>query len=246
MEGGFGGSLSGRTALGPKVVVPWRALLVAGLLCLALAAALYEGLAARHASVPSAGHFRAASHLRSRPSSHQQSLSSLPLGAQGPISDALGAEDPAYRVRASNGGLSAASPTQRFRASFDRSGVTLDSGQTQLGLSLVAMGYGSSLSALGEVAPRVKANRVLYERVRPQRVVRKRAGRPRAGLHDLKGAIGTSVWSADARDGAERQRPSLAGFRRSGHHAQPRGPARPALQRPERHRREGAHTAQLA
>ncbi len=163
MEGGFGGSLSDRSALGPKVMVPWRVLLVAGLLCLAVAGALYEGLAGRHSSAASAGHFRAASHLRSRSSSHQQSLSSLPLGAQGPISDALGAEDPAYRVRTSNGGLSAASPTQRFKASFDQSGVTLDSGQTQVRLSLVAMGYGSSLSALGEVAPRVKANRVFYQ-----------------------------------------------------------------------------------
>ena len=40
----------------------------------------------------------------------------------------LGAENPAYRVTASGGGLRAAPPAQHFSTSFDRSGLTLSSG----------------------------------------------------------------------------------------------------------------------
>jgi hypothetical protein len=72
--------------------------------------------------------------------------------------------DPAYRVSASDGGFAAASPAQRLSLRFERSGVSLTSGATDVGLSLRAVGYGSSLSALGDLAPRVKAGRVLYER----------------------------------------------------------------------------------
>ena len=42
--------------------------------------------------------------LAPRSLSAQRGLASLPLAAQGPISQALGAESPAYRVRAARGG----------------------------------------------------------------------------------------------------------------------------------------------
>ena len=142
----------------------WPPMVVAALLSLALGAALYEGLAGGRSSVAPAARFRASSHLRPGASPHKKGLSSLPLAAQGPISQALGAENPAYRVSASRGGFAAASPAQRLRMHFDRSGVSLSSGATHVGLSLRAVGYGSSLSALGPVAPRARANRVVYER----------------------------------------------------------------------------------
>ena len=130
-----------------RAVVPWHLLLAAALLSLAVGAALYEGLAGGRSTVAPAARFRASSHLRPGASPHNKGLSSLPLAAQGPISQALGAENPGYRVSASRGGFAAASPGQHLRMHFDRSGVALSSGATRVGLSLRAVGYGSSLSA---------------------------------------------------------------------------------------------------
>jgi phosphodiesterase/alkaline phosphatase D-like protein len=136
--------------------VRWRALVAGALLSLALGAAVYEGLADQGSSV--------AGGARPRASSRQQGLFSLPGAAQAPVSQALGADSPAYGVRPSKGGFSAASPAQRLQLRFDRSGVSLGSGATQLGLSLREMGYGGSLVAVGQVAPhRLKPNRVLYQ-----------------------------------------------------------------------------------
>jgi hypothetical protein len=92
----------------------------------------------------------------------RRGLSSLPLTAQGPISGALGADDPAYRISSSSGGFRAVSPAQRLKESFDHSGVLVSSGKTQLGLSLRAIGYGASLVPLRGVSPRAKANRATY------------------------------------------------------------------------------------
>src|SRR5271167_2235700 len=144
-------SVSAEVRLQPGAAVPWRALLVGALLSLALGVALYEGLTAGHSSVASATHVRA--------SSHKKGLSSLPLAAQGPVSQALGAEDPAYRVSPAGGGFAAVSSAQRLSTRFSRSGISLSSGATHVGLSVRAVGYGSSLNALDAVAPRVKANR---------------------------------------------------------------------------------------
>jgi hypothetical protein len=49
-------------------------------------------------------------------------------------------------------------------ASFDRTGVSISSGSTRVGLRLDAMGYGSSLGSVGPAAPQVRANRVVYSR----------------------------------------------------------------------------------
>jgi hypothetical protein len=135
--------------------VPWRPVVAAALLSLTLGAALSERLAGERSSVLSG--------VRSGASSHR-GLSSLPSSAQGPISGVLGAGDPAYRISAVGGGLRAVSPVQRLRVRFSRSGVLLSSGTMRLGLSLRAVGYGASLTALGEVTPSSKANRVSYAR----------------------------------------------------------------------------------
>jgi hypothetical protein len=156
MEGGFEESLN-RVALAPRGVASWPTFVAAGLLSLVLAAALYEGSTGERSS--------ALPGVRSHGVSHKkEGLSSLPVAAQGPVSAALGAASPAYRIRASGRGFAAASPGQHLGARFRDSGVSVSSGSTHVGLSVGAMGYGNSLSALGEVSPRARGNRVLYAR----------------------------------------------------------------------------------
>jgi hypothetical protein len=91
------------------------------------------------------------------------SLAQLPASARGPISAAIGADGPAFRVRpAGRGAFRAVSGPQRLRASFDSGGVTLGSGSAAVGLRLRAAGYGGLLRPLAGVAPRAEANRVSY------------------------------------------------------------------------------------
>jgi hypothetical protein len=89
-------------------------------------------------------------------------LSRLPLTAQGPVSRALAAGAPAYRISGSRGAFKAVNPTQHLRARFDRSGVHVSAGATQLGLSVRDVGYGASLRAVGAVAPHMSSGRVVY------------------------------------------------------------------------------------
>jgi hypothetical protein len=84
----------------------------------------------------------------------------LPLAAKGPISAALGRENPAYRVA----GLEAINPAQRLRSSFSRHGVTVTSGKARLGMTLSAYGYASALEPVAPAPPRASANRVSYAR----------------------------------------------------------------------------------
>jgi hypothetical protein len=127
--------------------------------------ALAAGVVACVVYLSTAGTFTSplAPAVRTHTVSHE-GLSSLPLAARGPISAALGADSPSYRVSAYHGGFEAASPAQHLRSAFSRSGVSVSAGSTRIGLSLRAAGYGSSLTALGNVAPRLRANRVLYAR----------------------------------------------------------------------------------
>jgi phosphodiesterase/alkaline phosphatase D-like protein len=139
-----------------------RAFLALALLAIAIVVAVYAGMAGRHSSaVPAAG-LRASSRIHPGASSQKKGLLSLPLAAQGPVSEALGAGSPAYRIGASAGGFAGSSPTQHFRVRFDRSGLSLSSARNRVGLSLRAVGYGASLNALSQVAPRVHTNRVSY------------------------------------------------------------------------------------
>jgi hypothetical protein len=138
-----------------RAVVPWRFVVAAALLSLMLGAALSRGLAGERSFVLPG--------VRSGVSPHK-GLSRLPLLAQGPISGVLGADDPAYRISASGGGFRAVSQVQRLRVRFGRARVLLSSGTVRLGLSLRAVGYGASMSALGDVTPSSKANRVIYAR----------------------------------------------------------------------------------
>jgi hypothetical protein len=87
-------------------------------------------------------------------------LASLPLAAQGPISELLGRGAPTYAVH----GLQAVNPAQRFGLEFSRTGVTVASGAARLRIALSAYGYAGSLRAVSAVAPRARANRVNYTR----------------------------------------------------------------------------------
>src|SRR5271156_1111517 len=92
-----------RESLAPAARTPltWRALVAAALLSLALGVVLYESLVKGGSSVAPAQHLRASSRLKPAASTHgQKGLGSLPAAAQGPISQALGAGNPAYRVSA--------------------------------------------------------------------------------------------------------------------------------------------------
>jgi hypothetical protein len=130
------------------------------MLSLALAAVLMTVVAHQHSSA-----LPAARSGNPSPSG----LSSLPLAAQVPLSATLGADSPAYRIgAASGGGFAAKNPAQRLSASFDRSGVSISSGSTRVGLRLGAVGYDSSLRTVRPVAPQVRANRVLYSRANLQ------------------------------------------------------------------------------
>ncbi len=93
-----------------------------------------------------------------RATTARHGLECLPLTAQGPVSAALGQDEPVYRVTA----LRAVNPAQHLRAGFSRAGVTVVSGKAELGMALSAYGYGSVLEPVGSAQPRVSANRVAY------------------------------------------------------------------------------------
>ena len=119
MEGGAQVSVEGTAAstraLAARATVPLRAVVATVLLSVLLAVGLWQGLAPSSSSVAPAARYRASSHVRSHASAQgKKGLASLPAAAQGPISEALGADNPAYRVSGSGGGLRAATPAQHF------------------------------------------------------------------------------------------------------------------------------------
>ena len=169
----------------------------------------------------------------------REGLLSLPPAARGPVSAAVGAEGQAYRVRRSGFELAASGPAQHLSMRFARSGVSVHSGTTQVGLSLLAVGYGSALARVGQVSPTARANRVLYRH---------------SGLSEwyANGPLGleqgfTIPRAPDARHGrpvdalagALGQRARLARHGRAERHRSAARAAIAALQRPHRHRRAG-------
>ncbi len=91
-------------------------------------------------------------------------LRSVPAGALGPVSAALGAGDGRYLVRNAAGGLSASNPAQQLHSLFTATGVSVSSSRARVRLDLHAVGYGSSLKPLSAVTPRASGNRVTYAR----------------------------------------------------------------------------------
>jgi hypothetical protein len=140
----------------PTALVAWvrlapRTAALAALLSVALSVALVQILAGGAPQAPP------------RARSVQGGLASLPQAAQQAISTGLGEQVPSYTVSTSAGGVvEARNPAQRMRARFARSGLTISSGSAKLGLSLQAVGYGSSLRAVDAVIPAGRLNRVGY------------------------------------------------------------------------------------
>jgi hypothetical protein len=133
-----------------------RTLLAAAVLSLAIGSLVYQAPSMWHAG-PVARRARPVRALA------RAGLLSLPLSARAPVSAALGAASPAYRVTSTRDGLSAANPVQRLSSRFTAAGVSVSSGATRLGLQLQGAGYGSSLLALAEVAPSMHGDRVVYQ-----------------------------------------------------------------------------------
>jgi trimeric autotransporter adhesin len=88
-----------------------------------------------------------------RAAAPERSFTSVPLPARATISAALGSVDPAYRIRARHGALTALNPGQRLSARFGRAGVSVRAGRSLLGMRL---------AGVAEVAPRARANSVSY------------------------------------------------------------------------------------
>lgn len=133
-------------------LVPVRLLVAGALLSLLLGAALLRSLASERAPVMPGAVTRTGTQL-----------SRLPLAARGPISAALGAGAASYRVSVPRGGVAeAANESQGLTARFARSGVQVHSAGLTVALGLRAVGYGTTLSRVGAVAPTTTANRVLY------------------------------------------------------------------------------------
>src|SRR5271169_6858844 len=95
-------SFGGVATADGRRTIPRRALLTLALLALAVGAALQHRSSDGHSSV-------APAPTRARAIS-QQSLLSLPLTAQAPVSAALGADGRAYRVSTWRGGFMAVDP----------------------------------------------------------------------------------------------------------------------------------------
>ncbi len=132
-----------------------RALAAAAILSLGIGAALRESMVTERSAVAPASHEQLRGNL---------GLSMLPLAAQGVVSATLGASIPSYRVSPLAAEFLAQNPAQNFDLRFATTGVRITAGQTQVGLSLSALGYGRSLHALGAVTPNAKSNRVVYTR----------------------------------------------------------------------------------
>jgi hypothetical protein len=91
-------------------------------------------------------------------------LAGVPATARAEVSAALGAEQPAFGVRGSEGSLAAVNSAQGLRASFTAQGLQLAARGIEMSLSLRQFGAGGSLRAVAQASPTAHANRVSYAR----------------------------------------------------------------------------------
>jgi hypothetical protein len=146
--------MTGRIALAARTHLSWPAVALVGLLSLLLAAALTQGLRALD------GVFSSAPAVSSAAPSVQRS--SLPAAARASISATIGAGELAYHFDATRGGARAGNPAQRLSVGVSQAGVRIERAGLDLGLSLRALGYASTLQPLSNTQPSVAANRVDY------------------------------------------------------------------------------------
>jgi hypothetical protein len=137
-----------------------RALLLAALTLALIASALILAPARRPpASQPGPHSFGHAQAL-----AHRAGPSSLPLAAQAQVSGELAAGTIAYQAIRSGDGYRMANGARGLTAAFDRSGVAIAAGALSVGMSLRAIGSGSSSFPVGESSPAAHRNRVSYAR----------------------------------------------------------------------------------
>ena len=86
----------------------------------------------------------------------------LPVAAWGPVSRALGADDPAYRAAPAGQGWAVRNPRQKLAARFSTAGVSIRSGAMTARDAAARLRVWQRVRALGAVAPTADANRVLY------------------------------------------------------------------------------------
>ncbi len=129
-------------------------LLAAALVSLALGLAVRELAGTGSATSPPA------------PATHMlpaRALAALPAALRGPVSAAMGADNPGYQVAtAGRGVLTARTPAEHLSSSFGVSGVTVASARERLSLGLRAVGFGAALAPLAPVAPQAQGNRVVF------------------------------------------------------------------------------------
>ena len=89
-------------------------------------------------------------------------LSRLSVQAQSVISSAVGSGDPRFQPRRQAGGFALAGGG--VTAGLGRGGVSVGGGGERLSLALAGVGRGARVSPLPAVAPRVRADRVVYLR----------------------------------------------------------------------------------
>ena len=153
-EAGLGNPSGASAPARPVLVVRRHALACVALLVLSIcAAAVLLDVGAQPVR---------ATHRHAPLTSH--GLLSLPSSLQGPASQTLGAQDPAYRAVAIPGGLRVNNPAQPLSAAFTASSVTVHTGRLGLGLTLAAAGYGARPGAVRAATPTSRANRVTYDR----------------------------------------------------------------------------------
>jgi hypothetical protein len=149
----LGFSMTGRLALGTFTHGSRRMLVAIVLLALLVAAAFSARLLLGAGSQP----FVAGAGVESH-----SGLLSLPPAARASISSALGADEGAYHILSGPGGVRASNPAQDLSAAFASSKLVLSSRTLTLGISLRAVGFGSSVRAVELVRPTAYQNRVTY------------------------------------------------------------------------------------
>jgi hypothetical protein len=89
-------------------------------------------------------------------------LTSLPAAAQGPVSAALGAADPAYRLRMRHGRVYGLNLAQRLRLRFGGDRLLVTAGTARLDLALTGIGHSGALSRLAPAPLGAYGNRLVY------------------------------------------------------------------------------------
>jgi hypothetical protein len=90
--------------------------------------------------------------------------SSVPAAARAGISAALGRNDRTYAISTRAGVLTATNGDRELTAAFKTSGVHVRLGKSDMAMSLLGYGYGTTLQSASKASPHASFNRVEYKR----------------------------------------------------------------------------------